>query len=484
MIEGKDKNLGVTPQSEDYSKWYNDVVHKADLAEHSPVKGSMVIKPYGYALWENIQKVLDTKFKETGHENAYFPLFIPMSFLQREAEHVEGFSPELAVVTHAGGKELEEPLVVRPTSETIINEMYAKWVKSYRDLPILINQWANVVRWELRPRLFLRTTEFLWQEGHTAHATKEEAEEETIRMLNVYLDFANDYAAISPIPGQKSESERFAGAVDTYTIEAMMKDKKALQAGTSHFLGQNFSKVFGIQFQNKDNKLEYVWQTSWGVSTRMVGAIIMSHGDDKGLVLPPKLAPYQVVIVPIIKSLEQKGLIMEYIDNIRKELIIKNIRVKIDDRDNLSPGFKYNEWEMKGVPIRIEVGPRDVENNNVIIARRDTFEKFIENRDMLGNRIFKLLEEIQKNLLVRAKKFREENTKEIKSYSDLKEFFSSEKSSGFAKVFWNGSSEDEKKLKEELKITNRCFLLDNNEEGECIITKNKTNKVAIFGKAY
>ncbi|MBC7474153.1 MAG: proline--tRNA ligase, partial [Candidatus Sericytochromatia bacterium] len=351
----KDKGLGVTPQSEDYSKWYTDVVQKAELADYGPIKGTMVIRPYGYALWENIQKVLDQKFKETGHENAYFPMFIPMSYLQKEAEHVEGFAPELAVVTHAGGKELEEPMVVRPTSETIINAMFSKWVKSHRDLPLLINQWANVVRWEMRPRLFLRTTEFLWQEGHTAHSTEKEAEEESRRMLDVYIDFCNNYAAISPIPGQKSDSERFAGAVRTYTIEAMMRDKKALQSGTSHFLGQNFAKAFDIKFQSADNKLEYAWQTSWGVSTRMVGAIIMSHGDDKGLILPPNLAPYQVVIIPVMKNPEHRAKVLEATEGIKKELVDAGVRVKVDMRDNISPGFKYNEWEMKGVPIRLEV---------------------------------------------------------------------------------------------------------------------------------
>lgn len=481
----KDKALGVTPQSEDYSKWYTDVVQKAELADYGPIKGTMVIRPYGYALWENIQKTLDQKFKETGHENAYFPMFIPMSYLQKEAEHVEGFSPELAVVTHAGGKELEEPMVVRPTSETIINSMFSKWVKSHRDLPLLINQWANVVRWEMRPRLFLRTTEFLWQEGHTAHSTEKEAEEEAKRMLDVYIDFANNYAAIAPIPGQKSESERFAGAVRTYTIEAMMKDKKALQSATSHFLGQNFAKAFDIKFQSSDNKLEYAWQTSWGLSTRMVGAIIMSHGDDKGLILPPNIAPYQVVVIPVMRSPEHKVIVMEAVEKIKKEFVEAGIRFKIDDRDNLSPGFKYNEWEMKGVPLRLELGPRDIENNQVVLARRDTFEKNSISRDGLKEHILSQLKEIQTSLHNKSKSHREENTKLIKSYDELKEFFSDEKASGFALVPWAGEATEEAKLKEELKITNRCFPFEQDgSEETCIVTGKKTNRKAIFAKAY
>jgi prolyl-tRNA synthetase len=483
--QNRDKGLGVTPQSEDYAKWYTDVVQKAELADYSPVKGSMVIRPYGYAIWENIQKVLDQKFKDTGHENAYFPLFIPMSFLQKEAEHVEGFAPELAVVTHAGGKELEEPLVVRPTSETIINSMFAQWVNSYRDLPLLINQWANVVRWELRPRLFLRTTEFLWQEGHTAHATESEAEEEARRMLDVYISFANEYAALAPIPGQKSDSERFAGAVRTYTIEAMMRDKKALQSATSHFLGQNFAKVFNIQFQGPDNRLEYAWQTSWGLSTRMVGAIIMSHGDDKGLILPPMLAPYQAVIIPVLRNPDQKAAVLEAANSLSKELQAVGIRVKIDARENISPGFKYNEWEMKGVPVRLELGPRDIESNQVVLARRDTFEKTPVTRDGLAQRISDILKEFQANLYNRARSFREENTKAVNSLAELKEFFSDEKAAGFALCPWDGNGEDEVRLKEELKITNRCFPFDHDQsEADCIVTGRKTTRKAIFAKAY
>lgn len=483
----KDKNLGVTPQSEDYSKWYVDVVEKAELADYGPIKGTMVIRPYGYALWENIQKTLDQKFKETGHQNAYFPMFIPMSFLQKEAEHVEGFAPELAVVTHAGGKELQEPMVVRPTSETIINAMFSKWVKSHRDLPLLINQWANVVRWEMRPRLFLRTTEFLWQEGHTAHATQKEAEEETERMLNVYISFANEYAAISPIPGQKSEAEKFAGAVSTYTIEGMMKDKKALQSATSHFLGQNFAKAFDIKFQGSENKLEYAWQTSWGLSTRMVGAIIMSHGDDKGLVLPPKLAPYQVVIIPIMRTPEQASIVEPVLESLKKQLLDAGVRIKIDDRDKVSPGFKYNEWEMKGVPLRIELGPKDIESNQVVVARRDTFEKSILPIESIKETVVKLLDEIQTSLYERNKKFREDNTREVKTYDEFKDFFnqSEEKSAGFALCYWDGDRDDEKKLKEEFKVTNRCFPLEQSgEEGTCILTGRKTARKAVFAKAY
>ncbi|RYX99015.1 proline--tRNA ligase, partial [bacterium] len=480
-----DKGLGVTPQSEDYSKWYTDVVQKAELADYGPIKGTMVMRPYGYAIWENIQKILDQKFKETGHENAYFPMFIPMSYLQKEAQHVEGFAPELAIVTHAGGKELEEPMVVRPTSETIINSMFSKWVKSHRDLPLLINQWANVVRWEMRPRLFLRTTEFLWQEGHTAHSTEKEAEEEAKRMLDIYLEFANDYAAIAPIAGQKSESEKFAGAVRTYTIEAMMRDKKALQSATSHFLGQNFAKAFDIKFQSSDNKLEYAWQTSWGLSTRMIGAIIMSHGDDKGLILPPNIAPYQIVIIPVMKNPETRATVMEATEAIRKEFAEAGIRVKVDTRENMSPGFKYNEWEMKGVPLRLEVGPRDLENNQVILARRDTFEKNTISRDGLKDHVLNNLKEIQDALYNRAKSFREENTVLINSYDELKDFFSDEKSSGFALIPWAGDGQDEKKLKEELKITSRCIPFDQEGKEEiCIITGKPTTSRAIFAKAY
>ena len=360
----------ITPMSEDFNEWYTDIIQQAQLADYSPVKGTMVIRPYGYSLWEGVQAYLDKKFKETGHENAYFPLFIPNSFIQKEAEHVEGFSPELATVTHAGGKELEEPLVVRPTSETIINHMFAKWIKSHRDLPMLINQWANVVRWEMRTRLFLRTSEFLWQEGHTAHKTQEEATSEALQMLDIYAEFAENAAGVSVVKGIKSANERFAGATTTYSIEAMMKDKKALQAGTSHELGQNFSKAFEIQYSDENNELQHPFQTSWGVSTRLIGMIIMAHGDDKGLQLPPKLAPTQSVLIPIIPNEDSKSVVLETVNKLHEELR-ESYRIKIDDRDNISPGFKFNEWELKGVPLRIEIGPKDIEKNSVVFSRRD-----------------------------------------------------------------------------------------------------------------
>ena len=358
----------ITPMSEDFNEWYTDIIQQAQLADYSPVKGTMVIRPYGYSLWEGVQAYLDKKFKETGHENAYFPLFIPNSFIQKEAEHVEGFSPELATVTHAGGKELEEPLVVRPTSETIINHMFAKWIKSHRDLPMLINQWANVVRWEMRTRLFLRTSEFLWQEGHTAHKTQEEATSEALQMLDIYAEFAENAAGVSVVKGIKSANERFAGATTTYSIEAMMKDKKALQAGTSHELGQNFSKAFEIQYSDENNELQHPFQTSWGVSTRLIGMIIMAHGDDKGLQLPPKLAPTQSVLIPIIPNEDSKSVVLETVNKLHEELR-ESYRMKIDDRDNISPGFKFNEWELKGVPLRIEIGPKDIEKNSVVFSR-------------------------------------------------------------------------------------------------------------------
>ena len=409
----------LTPMSEDFNEWYTDIIQQAQLADYSPVKGSMVIRPYGYSIWESVQAYLDKRFKETGHQNAYFPLFIPNSFIQKEAEHVEGFSPELATVTHAGGKELEEPLVVRPTSETIINHMFSKWISSHRDLPMLINQWANVVRWEMRTRLFLRTSEFLWQEGHTAHATEEEATEEALKMLDVYSDFAENIAAVSVVKGTKSANERFAGATRTYSIEAMMKDMKALQAGTSHELGQNFSKAFEIQFSDENNELQHPYQTSWGVSTRLIGMIIMAHGDDKGLNLPPKLAPIQVVIVPIIPKEEFKSMVLESVENVKKSFD-EDTRVYVDDRDNLSPGFKFNEWELKGVPLRIEIGPRDIENNSVVVSRRDgEKEKISISLNELNEYVQKELEDIQNKLLESSQKFRESNTVHVDSYDDL-----------------------------------------------------------------
>ncbi len=472
----------VTPRSEDYARWYTDVVQMAELADYTPVKGCMVIRPYGYAVWEAIQGGLDRRIKATGHQNAYFPLFIPESFIKKEADHVEGFSPELAVVTHGGGKELSEPLIVRPTSETIINAMFAKWVQSWRDLPLLINQWCNVVRWEMRTRLFLRTTEFLWQEGHTAHATREEAEEEALRMLNVYVDFAENDAAIPLLKGRKSEAEKFAGAVCTYTIEAMMGDKRALQAGTSHFLGQNFAKAFGIQFLDQDNELKYAWQTSWGMTTRMVGAVVMVHGDDQGLILPPRLAPYQVVIVPIWKSDEEKAAVFEMAQSVMAELI-PGVRCKLDEREGLSPGFKYNDWEMRGVPLRIEIGPRDVQKGQVVLARRDMpgreGKSFVP-REGLAARVSEMLEAIQKNLLARALRFREENTFDVTNWDELAEATGK----GFARGYWCGDRECEARLKE-IQSSTRCIPFEQpGGAGRCAICGAEAHEVAIFGRSY
>jgi prolyl-tRNA synthetase len=478
---------GVTPRAEDYSRWYTDVVQKAELADYSPVRGCMVIRPYGYTLWENIRDALDRRFKETGHVNAYFPLFIPMSFLQKEAEHVEGFAPELAVVTHGGGKELDEPLVVRPTSETIIGHMYSQWVKSYRDLPLLINQWANVVRWEMRTRLFLRTTEFLWQEGHTAHATQEEAVEETTRMLGVYADFAINEAAIPVVQGRKSEREKFAGAVNSYTIEAMMGNGWALQSGTSHFLGQNFARAFDIKFLNQSNELDWAWTTSWGVSTRMVGAIIMAHGDDQGLMLPPRLAPYQAVIVPIWRKDNERAQVMEYGARVAQTLKAAGIRVKMDGREELSAGFKFNDWEMRGVPLRIEVGPRDVEQNAVVFARREIpgrdGKTFGVSVDGVAQATQDMLNTIQAAMLERATKFREANTRNAKNYDEFKQILDSE--GGFVRVHWAGAGEDEDRIKEETKATIRCFPFDGQgDEGVCFYTGKPAKEVALFARAY
>ncbi len=479
-------NKGLTSPQEDYSRWYNEVVLKAELADYSPVKGTMVIRPYGYTLWENVQEQLDRRFKETGHVNAYFPLFIPMSFLEKEAEHVEGFSPELAVVTHAGGKELEEPLVVRPTSETIIGYMYSKWVRSYRDLPILINQWANVVRWELRTRLFLRTSEFLWQEGHTAHATREEAMEETLRILDLYADFAENEAAIPVIKGIKTERERFAGAVASYTIEAMMGNGWALQSGTSHFLGQNFAKAFDIKFLDQNNQLQYAWTTSWGVSTRMVGAIIMAHGDERGLRLPPRLAPIQVVIVPIWRQAADGKAILAKAQEIATALKGASVRVKVDDREQYQPGYKFNEWELRGVPLRIELGPRDLAANKVVLARRDRPAREGKTTVALSDlttTVQSLLTEIQASMLSTARAFRDAHTHSVSSYDEFKEYLASE--GGFFRVYWAGSNEDEAHIKEETKATIRCLPFDQPEgEGTCFYTGKRTNQVAIFARAY
>jgi prolyl-tRNA synthetase len=473
----------VTPRSEDYSRWYTDVIQMADLADYAPVKGCMVIKPYGYALWENVQAGLDRRFKATGHVNAYFPLFIPLSFIQKEAEHVEGFSPELAIVTVGGGKQLEEPLVVRPTSETIIGHMYAKWIQSYRDLPVLINQWANVVRWEMRTRLFLRTMEFLWQEGHTAHATAEEAQEETLRMLNVYADFAIEDAAIPVIRGRKSDSERFAGAVASYTIEAMMGDRKALQAGTSHFLGQNFARAFDIKFLDENNELQHVWTTSWGLSTRMVGAVVMVHGDDQGLVLPPRLAPTQVVVVPIWKSDSERAQVLEVATQVEAMLGDK-LRVRVDDRDEYSPGWKFNEWELRGVPLRIEIGPRDVAQGRVTLARRD-----IPGREgKSGVPLSGLLETVEEmlgaiyaNLYQCALDFREAHTCDPKDYAEFKEAVSN----GFAYSWWCGDATCEAQIKEDTKATIRCIPLEQEQgKGTCIHCGQGASERAVFGRAY
>jgi prolyl-tRNA synthetase len=474
----------VTPQSEDFSKWYNEIVYKADLAAPSPVRGCIIIKPYGYEIWEAIRNGLDRRFKATGHQNAYFPVFIPESYLQREAEHVEGFSPELAVVTHAGGKKLEEPLVVRPTSETIIGEAFSQWIQSYRDLPLLINQWANVVRWELRTRPFLRTSEFLWQEGHTAHATEAEAEDETLQMLDIYADFAITEAAIPVIKGQKSNIERFAGAMRTYTIEAMMGDKKALQSGTSHNLGQNFAKAFGIKYLSKDNTEEFCWTTSWGLSTRMVGGIVMTHGDDQGLRLPPKIAPIQVVGVPIYKNDEEQGPVREVMDRLVKQLRDSGIRVHMDIRDE-KPGFKYNDWEMRGVPARLEIGPKDVEKGNAVLARRDISgrdgKQFVSQEGIV-ERLTVLLEDVQANMFKQAQDFRDSNIHDVKTYDEARQVI---EAGGWARGWWNGSDDDERRVKEETGATLRCIPFDQPDgDGECFFTGALSQQVALFAKAY
>lgn len=486
----------LTPKEQDYALWYNDLVLKADLAENSSVRGCMVIKPYGYAIWEKIQQTLDKMFKDTGHVNAYFPLFIPKSFLSKEASHVEGFAKECAVITHyrlknaPNGKgvivdeeaKLEEELIVRPTSETIIWNTYKNWIQSYRDLPLLINQWANVVRWEMRTRLFLRTAEFLWQEGHTAHASKEEAIAEAQQIINIYSTFAEKTLAIPVIKGTKSANERFAGAIDTYTIEAMMQDGKALQAGTSHFLGQNFAKAFDVKFLSSEGKQEYVWATSWGVSTRLIGAVIMAHSDNNGLVLPPKIAPIQIVIVPIYRSDEEKALVCEHGNQIFKELKSNGFSVKFDDRDTQKPGWKFAEYELKGVPIRIAIGPKDIENHTVEIARRDTLEKKTIQRNLLLQYVGSLLEEIQHNIFNKALKFREKNTYKVDSLESLKENI---EKGGFYLAHWDGTSESEKFLNDELKVTIRCIPFEGTEEiGKCIVTGKPSTKRVVIAKAY
>ena len=477
----------ITPRDEDYSQWYIDLVRSAKLADYSDVRGCMVIRPNGYAIWEKMQAALDSMFKATGHVNAYFPLFIPESYIRKEADHIEGFAPECAVVTHGGGEELPEKLYVRPTSETVIWASYKKWVQSYRDLPILINQWANVVRWEMRTRLFLRTAEFLWQEGHTAHASREEAQEEVLRMINIYKTFAEEYMALPVIMGRKTESEKFAGADETWCIEAMMQDKKALQAGTSHNLGQNFAKAFDCQFQSKEGTLEYVWATSWGVSTRLIGALIMAHSDDKGLVLPPKLASRQVVIVPILKG--DKEAVVEKARAICAELKKNGINTFVDDSEQNSPGWKFAEYELQGIPVRLEIGPRDISNNTCIAARRDTGEKQkLVLDDTLASSIGSLLETIQKSMFTRALDFREANTVEVTSYDE----FRASVDKGFIVAHWDGTEETEAKIKEETKATIRVlpetpdfisrYAL--NEPGACICSGKPSKRKVIFAKAY
>ena len=489
------KNL--TKRSEDYSKWYNELVGKADLAENSGVRGCMVIKPYGYAIWEKMQAALDHMFKETGHENAYFPLFIPKSYFSKEASHVDGFAKECAVVTHYRLKnaedgsgvvvdpdaKFEEELIVRPTSETIIWDTYRKWIQSYRDLPLLINQWANVVRWEMRTRLFLRTAEFLWQEGHTAHATKEEAIAEAEQMMEVYATFAQDFMAVPVIKGLKTESERFAGALETYCIEAMMQDGKALQAGTSHFLGQNFAKAFDVTYASKEGKQEHVWATSWGVSTRLMGALIMTHSDDNGLVLPPKLAPIQVVIVPIYKGIDQLDAIAEKVAPLVKELKSKGISVKFDQRDTHKPGFKFNEYELKGVPVRLAIGQRDLDNNTYEVARRDTLTKETVASDQVVNHIEQLLVVIQDNLYQRALEFRDTHITPVDTYEDFKKVL--DEKGGFVSAHWDGTIATEAKIKDDTKASIRCIPIDAKEEqGLCILTGKPSSKRVLFAKAY
>lgn len=487
---------GITSKNEDYSQWYNDIVIKADLAEHSSVKGCMVIKPYGYSIWEKMQAVLDQKFKETGHSNAYFPLFIPKSFFSKEASHVEGFATECAVVTHYRLKndgngniivdetaKLEEELIVRPTSETIIWNTYKGWIQSYRDLPILVNQWANVVRWEMRTRLFLRTTEFLWQEGHTAHATSGEAIAETRQMLDVYADFAENWMGMPVVKGVKTPNERFAGALDTYCIEALMQDGKALQAGTSHFLGQNFAKAFDVKFTNKEGKIEHVWASSWGVSTRLIGGLIMAHSDDAGLVLPPKLAPIQVVVIPIYKHDEELQKITVFVDELGAKLKRMGISVKYDNRDSQRPGFKFAEYELKGVPVRLAIGARDMENGTVELARRDTREKQTVLQDGLEIYIAQLLEEIQENIYNKALNYRNEHITEANSYDELKELLDTK--AGFISAHWDGTPETEQKIKEETKATIRCVPLDNKlEDGICIYSGKPSRQRVLFARAY
>jgi prolyl-tRNA synthetase len=488
---------GLPQRSDNFSAWYNELVKKADLAENSAVRGCMVIKPYGFSVWEKMQNKLDEMFKETGHKNAYFPLFIPKSYLSKEADHVEGFAKECAVVTHyrlksdekSGGvvidpeAKLDEELIIRPTSETVIWNTYKNWIQSYRDLPLLVNQWANVVRWEMRTRLFLRTSEFLWQEGHTAHETKKEAEEETLKILDIYTKFLEETMAVPVLRGIKSENEKFAGAVDTYCVEALMQDGKALQAGTSHFLGQNFAKAFDVKFATKEGKNEYVWGTSWGVSTRLVGALIMSHSDDKGLVLPPNLAPIQVILIPIFNTDDEYSATVSNLEELNKNLMENNIRSEIDSRENHKPGWKFSEYEMKGVPLRIVVGPKDLENKTVEIARRDKLSKNVIKESEVIKHVKQLLPEIQNNLFDKAKRYKEENTRVVNSYEEFKNIFKNE--NGLVYAHWDGSKETEEKIKKETKATIRCIPISGEKsKGKCIVTGRDSERMVVFGKAY
>jgi prolyl-tRNA synthetase len=474
----------ITLKSVDFSRWYVEIIQKAELADYAPVKGMMVIRPYGYAVWERIQRLVDDRIKKSGHSNAYFPLFIPESFLQKEAEHLEGFAPEVAWVTHGGNEELEERLAVRPTSEAIIGNMYAKWIKSWRDLPVLINQWANIVRWEKVTRPFLRTTEFLWQEGHTAHESFEEAQDETLMILSLYKEFVENELAIPVISGKKSEREKFAGALETFAIEAMMSDRKSLQMGTSHNLGQQFSKVFNIRFEDRNQKLQYVWQTSWAVSTRLIGALVMAHGDDSGLKFPPNIAPVQVVIVPISAG-NWKENVLPLARNIEKKLGEEGLRVKLDEREEFTPGWKFSEWEMRGVPLRVEIGPKDIEKKQVVIVRRDTGKKENVTQASMNRKVPEILREIQKNMFEMALKFQQENTHEVKDYEEFKAIMESKK--GFIKAFWCEDQVCEEKIKEETMATIRVFLMDQDKKaarGKCVFCQKPTETIVYFGRAY
>ncbi len=474
----------ITPKSEDFSRWYVEIIQKAELADYAPIKGMMIIRPYGFAIWENIQYLLDRRIKESGHSNAYFPLFIPEGYLQKEAEHLEGFAPEVAWVTHGGNEELEERLAVRPTSEAIIGNMYSKWINSWRDLPVLINQWANIVRWEKVTRPFLRTTEFLWQEGHTAHETSEEALEETLMILSLYKEFTETELAIPVISGMKSEREKFAGAMKTYAIEAMMSDGKALQMGTSHNLGQHFSKVFNIRFEDRNQKLQYVWQTSWGVSTRLVGALVMAHGDDSGLKIPPRVAPIQVVVIPISIG-DWKEKVLPEARNITENLIKKGVRVKLDEREEFTPGWKFSEWEMRGVPLRIEIGPKDIEKKQVVAVRRDTGQKEALNQESLGKKVPEILSNIQKNMFEMAQDFQKENTREVNDYEEFKSVMEAKR--GFIKSLWCGDSACEEKIKDETMATIRVIPLEQAKKkvrGKCICCQKSSEYLAYFARAY